>query len=331
MLRTMLTIIHHANVQPARLGVLHSIFAACLIGAILNLASFARADSGPLSILHAPVKVALNGQSISVRARVSGGAPPLRSVALLWAPSRDAAPYRISMQDTGTGIFAATIPETLFAGLDELYYYLEAVDADDAVAETAWYTVKIRSLAPRRPAPASPAARQSRPARGRPAPAAVNEGEPRQWVKPALIGGGILAAGAATYALTQDSGGGSGSRNDENPPTSDAEGTYLGNVTLCFQPQGSNITCNASAITFAIDANGLVTTDDLGQGETLGAQLSGSSFVFAVPDERAGFTGEIQYVGTVIDNRIVGTVQGSATDPESNLATYSGTFTASRR
>lgn len=287
----------------------------------------AMAETTPLDILHAPVVVAPEGQNIAVRARVSGGAQPLEQVTLMWAPSRDTAPFRIAMEDTGTAIYSGTVPATLFTGLHELYYYIEARDAEGITAETPWYTVAVRPLKAN-PANATTTRPAEQPSGTKPAPDPDDKSS--KWVKPALIGGGLLAAGGAAYLLTQDSGGSDGGEAPIDPPPS-AKGTYIGNVTTCFQPQGSNIVCSAQALTMVIDADNLVQTSDLTPGETLGARLSGSSFVFAVPVDDAFGTGEIQYIGTVIDTRIVGTVQGSSTSPSGGIGTYSGTFTATRR
>ena len=62
----------------------------------------------------------------------------------------------------------------------------------------------------------------------------------------------------------------------------------------------------------------------------MSARLSGVNFVLSAPVVERNLNGEIRYVGTVVDTRIVGTVEGSATTP-SNTVRYSGAFNATKQ
>jgi hypothetical protein len=273
------------------------------------------AENKPPAIDHSPVKIAVRGQNIVVRARITDEAGPVKEATLFVAVSRDAAPFRIAMHDTGSGIYAATISTDLLTGLDRVQYYIDAVDAEALTTETPWSTVELKS-----PEPGKTTAFEG----AGPAP------EPQQsrWVKPALIAGGVLAVGGVALALS--SGGGGGGGDDNSPPgdtTNSAAGTYSGSHTTCFQPPNAASTCASGPVTFTIDANGGVSTDTLAPGQHLTGQLSGGNFLLTTPVQTAERTGEIQYVGTVIDTRIVGRVQGTATTA-AGTGTYSGTFSA---
>ena len=83
-------------------------------------------------------------------------------------------------------------------------------------------------------------------------------------------------------------------------------------------------------MTITIDSSGGVSTDTLYPGQRLTGRLSGGNFLLTATDQTAGRTGEIQFVGTLIDTRIVGSIQGSATTA-AGTGTYSGTFNAVKR
>lgn len=248
-----------------------------------------------LHIEHTPVTVGVRGQPLMVRARVSGTVASPKSVTLFYSTSKDAAPYSVLMQPTGAGGYVGTIPGGILATLDRVTYYLAAEDAAGVTTETPWSIVQIQA-ANRRPG----------------------------WVKPALIGGGVaLVAGGVALAVGSggDSGGGGGI------PPANAAGTYTGTSTECQTPTGLPPACESHGISITIGEDGTVRSTDLRPGASLKATLSGSSFVMIAPVYVEGPDGEVRYIGTVIDTRVVGTIEGSF-GTGTNTVRVSGTFSA---
>lgn len=304
-----------------------------LILSLAGLPAFqlhAAADPRP-RIEHAPVSVAVRGQSIVLRAQVTGERQAIEKVTLFYAVSRDAAPFKAPMQNIGGASFTGTIPADLTAGLDTMLYYIEARDAADATAETPWYTIQLRSpsAAPVAPTPAVTA----------PAPAAVPPATPAatvsgtndqaggksSWSKSALAAGGVLLVGGAIVALSQGGGGGGGGGGS----STNAGSTFSGTATVCFQPPDAASTCTPHPIAITIDQDGNVASDTLQEGTHLEGKLSGSNFLLVGSVQETNRTGEIQYLGTVVNDRIAGSIQGSATTP-SGTGTYSGNFSAAK-
>lgn len=285
--------------------------------AALATASASRAENKAPVIDHSPVKIAVRGQNVVVRARITDDAGPVKEATLFVAVSRDAAPIRIAMQDTGGGIYAGTLSSELLGGLDRLQYYIDAVDSDAMTTETPWVTLEIKSPEPGKTTPLAGTAPPASPESKRPA-----------WVKPALIAGGVLVAGGAALALS-GGGGGGGSSSGGGSATNSA-GTYSGSQTTCFQPPSASTTCASGSFTIAIDANGNVSSDSLYPGQQMTGHLSGANFVLVANVQQQDRNGQVQYVGTVVDTRIVGSIQGSA-QTSAGDGTYSGTFSAVKR
>lgn len=269
-------------------------------------------------IHHDPVRVAIPGQGISVRATIAGEEP--RSVSLFFTPSRDVAPFRLPMNASGNGVYAGSIPELNLSGLTEVYYYLEARDSSDTPIETPWYTVRIQA-----PSSTSAATTQRTTAVQ---PSTRADDDSSSWVKPALIGAGAIAAGAIGYAIYDSSSGGGDGDSDAPPQdsTTNSVGTYSGTETTCNQNPTTGTSCDSSGFKIVIDAQGGVRTDDLRDGTTMVGTLSGSSFILVADVDEGGFVGEIQYIGAVVDNRVVGSIQGSAQDTTGAVITFTGNF-----
>ena len=263
-------------------------------------------------IEHTPVTVAVKGQSLVVRVRVTDSARPVKSVVLYYSTGRDAAPFEVAMTPADPGSFFGTIPGGVTSGLKSFTYYIAAENSVGEMAETPWATVQVREP---RPGDA-PAGRTGAEGQERPT-----------WVTPALIAGGVVLAtgGALIVANSSDSGGGGG--DDGSVDLEKAAGTYTGEVNLRSEPPGGApvLTTRACAITLARD--GTVSSANLHLGATLTARLSGNSFVLVAPINEEGQTGEVRYIGTLVDNRIVGTVQGSSTSVE-GVTVYGGIFSA---
>lgn len=293
-------------------------------------------------IEHYPVTMAVRGQPFFVRAQVADDSGRVKSVTLYYSTSRDAAPFKIPLQDSGTGTWYGSIPENMFSNAAAMTYYVEAMDELDAATETPWYKVSIKTTASTPPVPPGPAMQpvprgngSSRTPRGKPvvaaptAPPAETDGERPAWVKPTLIAGGAVLLIGGGYAIANSGGGGGGGGGDVDGGANTVTnfGTYVGSQTTCFQEQGSSAQCDTGPASITVAENGLVTSDDLRTGQRLETMLSGSSFVFNAPVNEGGRTGNIQYSGTVLDRRIVGSIQGSA-QTATGSGTYTGTFNA---
>lgn len=285
-----------------------------LLAAVL-LPTLAQAQNTPPVIDHAPVKVAVRGQNLLFRAKVTDDSKSVDSVTLFYAVSRDAAPYKVAMNTAGAGVFTGIVSAELTSGLQQLLYYIEAKDSLGAVTETPWHTVEIKAgtTAPTpaptvKTAPASPEKESS-------------------WKKPALIAGGALAAGGVALAVM--GGGGGGDSGGGGNSSTNTAGSYSGNASVYFQPAGGIPSGSTYPITITISSKGLVSSDTLLEGTHLEGQLSGANFLLTAPVSEPDRTGEIQFLGVVINNRIAGTVQGSATT-SAGSGSYSGTFGAAR-
>ncbi len=279
--------------------------------------SVAMADAAATTIRHEPVRMALPGQSIGIRAAIAGTPP--RSVSLFFTPSRDVAPFRLPMRASGEGVYAVTIPELNLAGLREVYYYIEARDANDGITETPWYTITIHTPADTADAAAAPVK-----------PVAASSDGGNRWVKPTLIGAGVLAAGGITYAIIDGNSGGGGGGGDNEPVPPSVSGTYSGTSTTCTQLPSGDTSCENRGFTLTISDTGDVSSNDLRQGETMRGKMSGNSFILVAPVNQDGYTGEIQYLGTVVDQRVVGSIQGSASG-DAGVVTFSGSFSGIKR
>ncbi len=276
------------------------------LAAVIAATIPAGAQNRPPVIQHQPVALAVRGQPLIVRARVIDDRGAVKSVKLFYATSPDAAPFEIPMEASGGGVFIAAIPGHLLAGLESLSYYIEAADDQDNAAETPWHSVRVRAPEP-----------QSAPPEGE------RERASPKWVVPALVAGGAaIVVGGALYAA--NSGGGSG-----GAPAPDLSGTYSGTVTLIVQDPEvpPNVSTRAASVTVAAD--GAVTSDSLLAGQTLTGRLSGSNFTLTADVAEEGVTGRILYRGTIVEGRILGSIEGTRTTA-AGAGTYSGSFTLQR-
>jgi len=278
-----------------------------VIGVVMLMAFSAvraAAQPRPPTIRHEPPAFAVRGQPLIVRALVTDTQKAIRAVRLFYAISRDAAPFEIPMEHSGDGHYIAVLPPHLFAGVEQFSYYIEATNAEEFAAETPWYTVRLRTL------DASPTPQEA-------------TGRRPRWVAPAAIGGVALALAGAAIALANNDNGGSS-------PPADPSGTYSGPLELVVRdPGASPIVINREVILY-IAPDGRVVSDTLHSGGTVSGQLTGASFSITAPVNEPGVTGQIVYTGTVSDQRIYGTVQGTRTTAAGE-GTYSGYFTLQKR
>lgn len=268
-------------------------------------------QSRPPVIDHNPVNVAIRGQPVFIRARVTDANTPIKAVNLYYTTSRDAAPFKIPMQSTGAGSYSCSIPGNLLANVDSMSYYIEAMNLQEANAETPWYNVDVTTI-------------QQANAAGKAIPPTV-ENERPGWVIPALVVGGVAVVGGGTYAIVSSRGGGSSSG-----PAVTNFGVYAGSVTTCLTIGGSNKTCESHTTYITVSPDQSVSSPNLRDGYFLQTRLSGNTFNIISPLNGADTKGEIRYVGTVFNaGRIAGYIDGSYQSGQ-DKGSYSGSFEASK-
>jgi hypothetical protein len=194
------------------------------------------------------------------------------------------------------------------AGIGEITYYIEAVSAADVAAETPWHRVGIGGAA---------------------SAAGTGEGAGgARWVRPALYAGGAAALIGGTAWLLSSGG-------EESPPggagTATNAGTYAGSVTTGLEWPGETPVYTSHAMTIEVTSTGEVRSDTIQEGQYLMAPLSGSGFSLVGTIDESDLTGVIRYTGTLLGDRIVGSVDGTARSASGAQGSYSGTFHAVRQ
>lgn len=257
------------------------------ISAALALVLLATPGFGVPAIVHDPIKVAEKGQPLGVRATVRDAAAPVESVALFYASSRGMTPFRAAMTSSGAGTWYASIPGHMMGPGAQMFYYIQAENADGETRETDWQTVKLveSGVAPEAIPAASAVAQQARQratpaaaAAPAPAPAPAKSGKSKYLLPAAIIVGGGLAIGGALAIANYDSGGGGGGSSKT------VDGNYGGNYTLCFVP---GVSTNGLTTTATVCDDGLVNVYvtngtarivGLWGAETLSGTVNGSLF-----------------------------------------------------
>lgn len=300
-------------------------FVSLWIVALLTVPCLSHAQkAGTLKINHTPVTWAVKGQSLTLKARITGGVGGIDNVTLYYALFRDAAPFRVAMASSGMDTFVGTIDAGLLTGVEHVSYYIEAMDREGTVEETPWYDVKFKN-------PENAPAIRSSTGGGAPPPTG-DEGTSALTI--GLIAGGAVAVGAGAYFLSDsgsDDDGGDGGGGGGTVTTN--AGNYAGNSTLCRTSPGSGTTCETTAATFVIDSAGKIFTDTLSPGRSLTGTVVDNEFslVADLTGSTEGLTGTAVYTGTILSgSRIVGTITGNF-DTFGVPGTFSGSFSATRQ
>lgn len=255
------------------------------IAAALALALLAAPAWGVPTIVHDPIRVGEKGQPLGVRATVRDAAARVEAVALFYAASRGMTPFRSAMSSSGAGVWYGTIPGHMMGPGEQMFYYIQAENADGETKETEWQTVKLveagvaPAAIPSATSVAQQAQREARPA-GTPAapPAAppAKVGKAKYLIPASIIVGGAVAIGGALAIATHNSGG-SGGGGDSAAVTN---ANFGGNFDLCFTPTaGSNLTtfCESGLVNVYV-RNGGVEIVGLWGAEVLTAELNGLLF-----------------------------------------------------
>lgn len=201
----------------------------CALIAWTGFAVAANAASRP-SIKHESVPFFVQGQPLTVVARIKPGDARIKSVTLHYTASRDASPIKLLMTPAGGGRYAATVPADHLSSTASISYYIEAIDEADIWAETNWYEIRLNS---------SGVVKRLQSPTGSSYPDDVSrESENSSKI---LVGGGIAAA--AIIGIAAVGGGGSGGSGSSENTTSgdgisqlpeptcedtDAVGTWIG-------------------------------------------------------------------------------------------------------
>ena len=291
----------------------------------------------PPVIKHEAISTAVKGQSISVRAVVTSQPSSIKSVTLLYTQSKDAAPFKIAMQEAGAGSYFGVIPSSLIKGLNEFSYYIEAIDVNEMVSETPWHTVKLQvpqqSVAPPIQS-APPVVVAPHPgANTSPARQVETPKESWSWKGPAIIagsaaavvGGALLIANSGNNSDSSDDSSGSGGTSITNA------GTYTGTATRYLEMTGGTPSSESYAITITVISSGTVTSDNLHPGSHMEDALSGTEFQMNGTVSDANLTGQIVYSGTLLSGRITGSIAGAVTSSTGTNGTYSGIFSATKQ
>jgi hypothetical protein len=120
--------------------------------------------------------MAEKGKPLGVRATVRDAAARVESVSLFYATSRGMTPFRAAMSSSGAGVWYASIPGHMMGPGAQMFYYIQAENADGETRETDWQTVKLveAGVAPEAIPAASAVAQQAqradRPSRPRGSP-----------------------------------------------------------------------------------------------------------------------------------------------------------------
>lgn len=240
-----------------------SIFPALLTAALLPFA----AQAVPV-IQHSPVPTAEQGHPFGLRAAVRDATARIESVTLFYAASRSATPFRAPMSSSGAGLWYGSVPGHLVGPGTELFYYIQAENADGETADTPWYTVRVvppgdspsadaipsaSAVAAKAQSAAVPAAaadaRRTQAQRAQTASAQAakdrSDNSKKYWITAGVIAGGAVAVGGAIALSDSSSGGGSGSSSSGSGAVTN--GNYGGNYTITFTPSSTANTAPPSS------------------------------------------------------------------------------------
>ena len=302
------------------------------ISAALALALLAAPGFGVPTIVHDPITVAPKGQPLGVKATVRDAAARVEAVSLFYAASRGMTPFRAAMSSSGAGVWYAMIPGHMMGPGAQMFYYIQAENADGEVKETDWQTVKLvdsgvapeaipsaSSVAQKAQEQAAPASRGTTAAP--PPPAKSNKS--KYMLPAAVIVGGGLAIGGALAIATYDSGGGDSGGKD-NPKVN---GNYGGNYDVCF---AANALSNAPAATTCDDGlvnvyvtNGTAQIVGMWESQVLNGALNGN--VFSIVED-VGATAKFPAAHLIASGEISGSICTVRIDGYSTDALAPGNF-----
>jgi hypothetical protein len=247
---------------------------AALAGILLAAPVF-----GVPTIVHDPIQVAEKGQPLGVKATVHDAAARVETVSLFYAASRGMTPFRAAMASSGAGVWFATIPGHMIGPGAQLFYYLQAENADGETRETDWQAVKLvdSGVAPAAIPSASSVAQQAQRQAGTVASAAPapppKTGKSKYLIPASIIVGGALAIGGA-FAIANHNSGGGGASN------SAVDGNYGGTYDICFASTAtadSSTDCDSGLVNIYV-TNGTAQIVGMWGAEVLAGAVNGRVF-----------------------------------------------------
>lgn len=338
-------------------------FHSRLFPAWLALACLPVAALAIPAIQHSPATTAEQGHPFGLRAAVRDPAARIEKVTLFYAASQSSTPFRTSMSSSGAGLWYGSVPGHLVGPGTELFYYIQAENADGETTDTPWYTVRVvppsdspsaaaipsaSAVADRAQAAAvPPAAADTRRVQDQRAQTAAaqaakdrSDNSKKYWIAAGVIAGGAVAVGGA-IALSDSSGGGGGSSSSSGTVTN---GDFGGNYTITFTPappSSSDPPAATPSFSSSISDSDIlnlyvhgssVEIVGLWGSEVLNGTLSGNMFSAAANvSARDSFpTAFLTVSGQFSGSSCSATVNGTSTDA-SNPGTFTGSVSASRR
>ena len=241
---------------------------------------------GVPTLQHDPIRTAEKGQALGVRVSVRDAAARVESVSLFYASSRGMTPFRATMSSSGAGVWYATIPAHMMGPGEQMFYYIQAENADGETKETDWMTVKLvdagvaPAAIPSATTVAQQAQRQAVPVSTQTAapPTQPAKGGKSKYLLPAsiIVGGGLAIGGALAIANYTSGGGGGDSVTVTNA-------NFGGNYDVCFEPTSASTVSNSTSVcdTGLVNVyirNGIVEIVGLWGSEVLTAPLNGQVF-----------------------------------------------------
>ena len=313
-------------------------------------------------VQHSPVPTAEQGHPFGLRAAVRDATARVESVTLFYSASRSATPFRAPMSSSGAGLWYGSVPGHLVGPGPELFYYIQAENADGETADTPWYTVRVvppsdspsaasipsasAVAAKAQSASVPPAAQAARRVQDQRAGSAAaqaaqdrSDNSKKYWIAAGVIAGGAVAVGGAIALSDSSSGGGSGSSSSGSGTVTN--GHFGGNYRVTFTPSsGASPPADSTAPASTSDS-GLVNFYVKGSSveivglwgsEVLQGTLSGTMFSAAANvSARASFpAADLTVSGQFSGTSCTATVNGTSTDA-STPGAFTGSVTASRR
>jgi len=312
------------------------------------------------TITHTPPAVMRLGESVPVQARVSGPVP--EAVVLHYGSGKAATSIEVPMRLASPGLYLANMDTAKLAPTSEaVHYFIELRSSYARWTRSDSYFIPATTVSSGTPLATLPSSVKLVETRERDKttsegglPPTVKSVAPQddapEWVRPTLIGAGVLAVvGALIWAES------TASDDDEDPapaaPATPApaptpapvtssetnllaqyEGDYAGTVTACREPPSTAISCETHDFTLEIDERGRVRSDTLHPGQDLrGTITAGGNFILVADVDESGYVGEVQYGGSVVRDRVAGSIHGAASHPLQGTIAFSGSFGATSR
>ena len=308
---------------------------------------------GRPAISHDPVRVAVKGQPLGLRAVVRDAGGRVTGVSVYYAASRGMTPFRLDMNTAGAGIWYGSIPGHLIGPGNELLYYVHAENDEGETAETGWTTVKVvedgvgADQMPRAGEVAQNAQRAAAEKAGqagsgggagqtegkKAAEAKEGGGSKRYWVPVAIVAGGAAAIGGGIALASGGGGGGGHGGGGGGGGATVTNANYGGSYTLAFKPSASEaLPAGDSGLVNVYVKDGRVQVAGLWGGEVFETEQNGNTFT-AVADVGARGTlpaAHLIVTGETESSRCSGRVDGYSTDPAAP-GDFSGTFETTKR